>query len=157
MSETSSRRLFLGAGAVAATAAATGIATASPAPTAKEVAALADLKPGQPVNFTYPQDEAAVLIDLGRRVSGGIGPQNSIVAFSALCQHMGCPVTFEAGRSHLVCPCHASVFDPARGGDCIEGPSTRGLPWIALKIEGNAVFATGIAGGLVYGRGCNRT
>lgn len=156
MSETSSRRLFLGAGAVAATAAATGIATAATSPTAKKVAAVSDLKPGQPVSFTYPQDEAAVLIDLGRRVNGGIGAQGSIVAYSALCQHMGCPVTFEAKRSQLVCPCHASVFDPARGGDCIEGPSTRGLPRITLKIEGDSVFATGIAGGLVYGRGCNR-
>ena len=156
MSEPSSRRLFLGAGAAAATVAANGIAVASPAPASKKIAKLSELKPGEAVSFTYPQDEAAVLIDLGRRVGGGIGPQGSVVAFSALCQHMGCPVNFEAQRSQLVCSCHASVFDPARGGDCIEGPSTRGLPRIALKIEGDTVFATGITGGLVYGRGCNR-
>ncbi len=156
MSEASSRRLFLRASAVAATAAATGVAAAAPATASKKIAKLSELKPGDAVNFTYPQDEPAVLLDLGRRVSGGIGPRGSIVAYSALCQHMGCPVNFEAQRAQLVCSCHASVFDPARGGDCIEGPSTRGLPRIALKVEGDTVFATGVTGGLVYGRGCNR-
>lgn len=156
MSETPSRRLFLRAGVTAATAAATGVAAAAPRPPTKKIAKLSQLKPGEAVSFTYPENEAAVLIDLGRRVSGGIGPQGSLVAFSALCQHMGCPVNFEAQGSKLVCSCHASVFDPARGGACIEGPSTRGLPRITLKIEGDSVLATGITAGLVYGRGCNR-
>lgn len=155
MSEKVSRRAFVGTGIAAAATLATS-ADAAATPAAKKIAAVADLRPGHPVRFNYPQDEAAVLIDLGPRVIGGIGPQGSIVAFSALCQHMGCPVTYEPRRSQLVCSCHASVFDPARDGACIEGPSTRGLPRITLKIDGGAVFATGIAGGLVYGRGCNR-
>jgi arsenite oxidase small subunit len=155
MSDPSSRRAFLRAG-IAATAAVAGGADAAPVAPAKRIAALAELRPGHPLNFTYPQAEAAVLLDMGRRVDGGVGPNGSIVAFSALCQHMGCPVNFDPRQSKLVCSCHASVFDPARGGDCVEGPSTRGLPRITLKIDGGSVFATGVAGGLVYGRDCNR-
>lgn len=156
MSETPSRRSFIRAGAATATALASSAAAAARVTAVKRVAKLSDLKTGEAVNFNYPGDEPAVLIDLGRRVSGGVGPRASVVAYSALCQHMGCPVNFETQRSRLICSCHASVFDPAHGGDCIEGPSTRGLPRITLKIEGDAVLATGITGGLVYGRGCNR-
>lgn len=160
MSQTSKRREILTTGIVTALTAlaASGPSTAAGATTGarKKVADLKEFKPGQPVAFTYPQDEAAVALDVGRAMPGGVGPNKSIVAFSALCQHMGCPVAFDPKSDKLVCPCHSSVFDPALGGQCIEGPSTRGLPRVVLRVEGPAVYATGIEGGVVYGRACNR-
>lgn len=156
-----SRRHFILADGAAVGALAVGAlavpATAQAAPVKKRVAALADIKFGEPTAFSYPGDEPAYLVDLGRAQSGGAGPKRSLVAYSALCQHKGCPVSFDAKTSHFVCPCHASVFDPAKNGDVLEGPSTRGLPRIHLRVEGDAVYAVGVEHGLVYGRACNHS
>jgi len=130
-------------------------AAAQAAPAKKAVARIAEVQPGKPFAFNYPGDEPAYLVDLGRAVPDGAGPKRSLVAYSALCQHMGCPVNYDAGTGHFVCPCHASVFDPAKGGDALEGPTTRGLPRIALRVDGDKVYAVGIEHGLVYGRACN--
>jgi arsenite oxidase small subunit len=119
------------------------------------VAALSEIRPWQPLSFEYPADEPAMLLDTGRAVDGGIGPGKSIVAFNTLCQHMGCPLDFEETSRRLVCGCHASLFDPARGGMAIEGPATRGLPRVALIIESGSVYAVGISDGLVYGYACH--
>ncbi len=147
------RRRFVQGGGVVMGALA--LPSAQAADARKSVARLRDVQPGKPVAFAYPEAEPAYLIDLGKPTPGGIGPKRSIVAFSALCQHMGCPTNYDAKTGHFVCPCHASVFDSARNGACIEGPSTRGLPRISLRLEGDAIYATGVEGGVVYGRACN--
>ena len=131
--------------------------TGEAAPPKKQVARLADIKVGEPTAFSYPGDEPGYLVDMGRAVAGGAGPKRSLVAYSALCQHMGCPVNYDAKTGHFVCPCHASVFDPNKNGDCVEGPSTRGLPRIHLRVVGDTVYAVGVEQGLVYGRGCNHS
>lgn len=123
----------------------------------KRVARLADIKVGKPTAFNYPGDEPAYLVDLGSTIARGAGPKRSLVAYSALCQHMGCPVNYNSKTGHFVCPCHASVFDPAKNGDALEGPSPRGLPRINLRVDGDAVYAVGIEHGLVYGRDCNHS
>jgi len=120
-----------------------------------KVSTLKDIKPLTPVEFSYPSEDLAVLIDMDKSVDGGIGPKKSIVAYSGLCQHRGCPVGYEADKGLFVCPCHRSVFDPARGGDCLEGPSQRGLPRVTLNIRDGAVYAVGIENGPVFGRACN--
>lgn len=158
MAEDVHRRHFLklSGGITAGVAAGASSAIAERAAPAVRVTSLKDVKPLEPVTFSYPDDSFAVLVDLGRSVPNGVGPKKSIVAFSGLCQHMGCPVDFNAARERFVCPCHASEFDPAREGNAVEGPSTRGLPRIALKIsQDGTVSATGVASGLVYGRACN--
>lgn len=119
------------------------------------VAALSEIVPGKPVEFGFPDGATAALIDLGGAVADGIGPNSSIVAYSALCQHMGCPLNFRVDSKEFVCGCHASRFDVKRGGMAVEGPATRGLPRIALKIEDGVVYATGVAEGLVYGHACD--
>ncbi len=40
----------------------------------------------------------------------------------------------------LVCPCHYSTFDPARGGEVIYGPAGRPLPQLPLMIDGQGVL-----------------
>lgn len=149
------RRRFLSSGTVAlGSLAVTG--TAQAGPVRKPVVTLRELEPGKPVSFNYPGDEPAYVIDLGHSTPGGIGPRKSIVAYSALCQHMGCPVQHDAKSGHFVCSCHASVFAPERGGQVIEGPSTRGLPVVRLALDGDRIVAVGIEGGVVYGRACNK-
>ena len=67
-----------------------------------------------------------------------------IVAYSAVCTHAGCAIsmyrvpTFRPvePRPALVCPCHYSTFDPARGGEVIFGPAGRRLPMLPLRVDG---------------------
>jgi arsenite oxidase small subunit len=152
------RRKFLKQGgglAVGAVALATGVVAAEASEKRQKIISMQKLKPNEAISFEYPGKSAAILIDLGKPVAGGIGPNKSIVAFSALCQHMGCTVDYKSKNNTLVCPCHASVFDVSRNGVTTEGPSTRGLPQISLTISSGNIYATGIMSGLVYGRACN--
>lgn len=58
-------------------------------------------------------EQPAVLI----RLVGG-----EFVAYSALCSHEGCPVSYQPEPQRIACPCHGAVFDPARGGAAEVGP-----------------------------------
>lgn len=120
-----------------------------------EVAKLADLTPGTTVDFTYPdEDSPAILLALDEPVEDGIGPNQSIVAYSTLCTHKGCPVGWQSEQQILICPCHWSSFDPAKKGRMIIGQASQGLAQIVLKVDGDAVHATGVDG-LIYGRQTN--
>jgi len=65
-----------------------------------------------------------------------------IVAYSKVCTHAGCAVslyrkpTFPTlePRPALVCPCHYSTFDPAKGGKVLFGPAGRPLPQLPLAL-----------------------
>jgi ubiquinol-cytochrome c reductase iron-sulfur subunit len=68
---------------------------------------------------------------------------DGIVAYSKICTHAGCAIalyrkpTFPPvePRPALVCPCHYSTFDPARGGEVLFGPAGRDLPQLPLEID----------------------
>lgn len=121
----------------------------------KSIASLSELKVNIPIAFTYPDDELAYLIDLGKKVEGGVGFRSSIVAYSGLCQHMGIPVEYKAASQHFVCSAHSSEFDALRDGMTVEGPSPSRLPRILLKIVKARVHAIGVQGGVIFGRGSN--
>ena len=115
------------------------------------VAKVGDLQPNEPVSFEYPlEGQSSVLVDLGEEVPGGVGDNNSIVAYSALCQHMGCDVQFVSEGGYMLCPCHQSKYDPAREGNVIQGVAQTPLPRIELEIDGDDVVAVGVDG-LIYG------
>jgi arsenite oxidase small subunit len=117
----------------------------------RRIAAVSDIKPNTPVNFDYPgKGQTSVLLDLGGEVPGGVGDNKSIVAYSSLCQHMGCPVGYQAEQKHFTCGCHQTRYDPAREGVVIQGVAQRGLPRVGLEIDGDDVFAVGVQG-LIYG------
>jgi ubiquinol-cytochrome c reductase iron-sulfur subunit len=74
-----------------------------------------------------------------------------IVAYSKICTHAGCAIalyrkpTFPVVEPHsaLVCPCHYSTFDPARGGAVIYGPAGRPLPQLPLIIDSQGYLRAG--------------
>jgi len=120
-----------------------------------DVAPLASIKPGTPIAFTYPDASSpAVLLRLKNSAPGGVGPDASIVAYSTLCTHKGCPVAFRPERNLLICPCHWSSFDPAKAGQMVIGQGSEALPQIALRVSGSTVQAVGVTG-LIYGRETN--
>jgi quinol---cytochrome c reductase iron-sulfur subunit len=77
-----------------------------------------------------------------------------LVAYSKICTHAGCAVSIPRNPSYppqapdpaLVCPCHFSTFDPAKGADVIFGPAGRALPQLPLSIGTDEVLVA--AGGL---------
>jgi arsenite oxidase small subunit len=168
------RRFFLKSGGVAAAAAgsivipiqnanaaspgnaATGGTTALDYP-AKAVGQVAGMPTNQAVSFNYPDDSSMCLaIKMGNPVAGGVGPNGDIVAYSAMCTHMGCPIQYDGGSRTFKCGCHFSIFDPEQHGQMVCGQATENLPIIKLIYDAktDTVHAVGVDG-LLYGRQSN--
>jgi ubiquinol-cytochrome c reductase iron-sulfur subunit len=61
---------------------------------------------------------------------------NTLVCFSKICTHAGCPVSLYNVVSHqLVCPCHQSTFDVLSDCKPVFGPAPRSLPQLALAVD----------------------
>ena len=64
--------------------------------------------------------------------------QGTVVAFSAVCTHMGCQVVPTDGR--LSCPCHGSQFDGLTGR-VLAGPAKTSLPAVTVTVRGERITA----------------
>jgi rieske iron-sulfur protein len=72
-----------------------------------------------------------------------------LVAYSAICTHLGCTVLPRLSeQGYIVCPCHASVFDPAADARVVSGPANRPLPALPVEVtsDGGVRAAGGFAG-----------
>jgi Rieske Fe-S protein len=69
-----------------------------------------------------------------------------LVAFSAICTHLGCAVNEKLNRDNLIlCPCHGSIYDPANHAAVHRGPSDRALPALPIADGPNGtVVASGL-------------
>jgi ubiquinol-cytochrome c reductase iron-sulfur subunit len=76
---------------------------------------------------------------------------DGILAYSKICTHAGCAVSLyrtplyepTSARPALVCPCHYSTFDPAKGAKVLFGPAGRPLPQLPLTIGKGGVLVAG--------------
>jgi len=149
-----------------------------------------DLKPGRAYLFHYPfLATPCFLINLGQPVRpgaslqtesgddyqwpGGVGPDNSLVAFSAICAHKlthpAKSVSFinyrpetvtytdsndqSARDSHVIyCCSENSVYDVRDGARVLGGPARQPLTAIGLEYdpEKDSLVATGTFGGELY-------
>ena len=66
-----------------------------------------------------------------------------VVGYSAICTHDGCGVDDWLAEEQLLhCGCHFSRFNPKAGAKVGDGPASRPLPALALKLmEGRLVVA----------------
>jgi rieske iron-sulfur protein len=63
-----------------------------------------------------------------------------LVAYSAICTHLGCTVLPRLNeQGYIVCPCHASVFDPAADARVVSGPANRPLPALPIEVASDGV------------------
>jgi len=60
-------------------------------------------------------------------------------AFSAICTHQGCTVSFQGGA--FACPCHGSQFDGATGA-VLSGPAPSALPAIPVRVVDGTIYET---------------
>ena len=92
------------------------------------IAAESDVATGSAVTFK-DAGNPAVLVHLNN---------GDFVAYSAVCTHQGCTVAYKNGQ--LACPCHGSVFDPAKGAEVVAGPAPKPLTEIPVKVKGGEVI-----------------
>jgi Rieske Fe-S protein len=122
--------------------------------------------------FNYPlRNEPNFLLNLApapgksggaTNVPGGVGPQKSIVAYSAICQHLGCPAPAIAyyppgtcpntpgGKTFYIhCSCHGSTYDVTNGASNLTGPAVLPLPQLILEWQqsDDTIWATGMTPG----------
>ncbi len=89
---------------------------------------------GEAIVFRTPLGST---INIARQGEG----DDSLVALSSTCPHLGCQVHWEAANDRFFCPCHNGVFDPA--GVATSGPPAeagQSLPTYPLKVENGLLF-----------------
>ena len=169
--EDKSRRSFLrramGLGAVLVIAGIAAVTkslwTPAGAPTGSfprvRVANISSLQVNGYVTFDYPLvGESNMIVKLGQRATGGVGPDGDVIAFSIVCQHLGCVVGYAASNSKAsgpagACPCHGSVFDLVNGGKVVSGPAPRPLPQVSLQFDESTgdIYAVGMGPPTIFG------
>ncbi len=98
---------------------------------------------------------------------GGVGPYGSIVAFSGICQHLGCQfpeltfyppgvkaITVNGPIDKVIhCDCHGSTYDPYAGGAVVTGPTVRPLPSAVLEWDPSTdeLYVVKMIGPVIYG------
>lgn len=159
------RRSFLLTGGIATAVVMVGIPGLAEAQTPAVVATyprklitqLSALKIDDPFDFEYPDEGAyaeSILVKLGQRAGGGLGPDQDVVAFNYTCTHQGGPLqgTYQAADKALgPCPLHLTTFDLTRHGIFISGQAYQSLPQVLLELDGDDIYAVGMFG-LIYGR-----
>jgi len=133
---TTTRRAFLGAAAVAGICYAGSLGypiyeyLASPAEMAANETAVTEvtlkaahtLEPGSALMFKFGSSPALLIH----------ASDNTWVAFSAVCTHLGCTVEFQPEQNRIHCACHGGIYDP-RTGKNIGGPPPR--PLTSYKVD----------------------
>jgi thiosulfate dehydrogenase [quinone] large subunit len=97
--------------------------------TAVKVLALSKIAVGQTHQFALSNGTPAVLFRT----------KNGVFAYSAICTHQGCTVSYKSSNKTLHCPCHGAEFDPFGNGKAVQGPARDPLSAVKVKIEGNWV------------------
>jgi quinol---cytochrome c reductase iron-sulfur subunit len=89
-------------------------------------------------------------LQIPQRIVGGVlvstqnwAVDNSLVAYSKICTHVGCPVAlYEQTTHHILCPCHQSTFDAATGATVIFGPAPRPLPQLPMTTNSDGYLVS---------------
>ena len=129
--------------------------------------------------FNYPlRNEPNFLLNLypksgtpdgkngAENVPNSIGTHGSIVAYSAICQHLGCPApaisyyppgtcsktfsnkTYPTLTFYIHCSCHGSTYDVTNKAGNLTGPAILPLPQVHLETDASGtIYATGVIPG----------
>jgi arsenite oxidase small subunit len=123
----------------------------------------------KPVNFNYPLvNTPNMLVKLGVKADNGVGEERDIVAYSGICQHLGCyyaflapgsspscDPSFKASIPQGYCCCHGGQYDLARSARVIGGPPPRSVPAVKLEYDSATgdMYAVGMGPPTIFGHG----
>ncbi len=123
----------------------------------------------KPLKFNYPLiNTPNFLIKLGVKADDGVGPDADIVAYSGICQHLGCYYDFQPPNSSPACApsfktrmaegyccCHGGEYDFVHGANVIGGPPPRSVPPVRLEYDeaSGDLFAVGMGPPTIFGHG----
>ncbi len=82
------------------------------------------------------------VVPMGSKPAIVVNTEQGILAYSAICTHLGCIVAFDNLSNTIACPCHDGRFNPATGA-VVSGPPPTGLASIEVSIEGEDIFLVG--------------
>ncbi len=92
----------------------------------------------------------------------GVGPYGSIIASSAICQHLGCkppeiryhPPSDSSYSGEVHCDCHGSTYDPVHGFAVLHGPTDKPLPSVILSYDSktDTYTANNMIGPTIFGQ-----
>ena len=115
------------------------------------------LQVGQALSFNYPlQTTSSMIVKVGVKADNGVGPDSDIVAFSRVCQHQGCLISYLAGTiMYGNCPCHGSQYDFIHNGNVVTGPTTQPIPRVLLEYDSATgdIYAVGMGPPVIFGQG----
>lgn len=66
---------------------------------------------------------------------------NSWVALTAVCTHLGCTVQYEPQASRIHCACHGGVYDPRTGAN-VSGPPPKPLKMFKVGVSEDGVLVS---------------
>lgn len=143
MTAATRRTVLMGVGAVGVSAAVAACGGEEPARQAEDKATSA----ADPTTGGESAGALAKLSDVP--VGGGVvladqkvvltqPAKGEIKAYSAVCTHRGCTLANVADGT-INCGCHGSKFSP-EDGSVRNGPATRSLPAVSVKVEGDDIL-----------------
>ncbi len=76
------------------------------------------------------------------RQTGNTSDEQQIIALSAACPHLGCPVEWQGDKREFLCPCHTRIFDTTGGPVVIKNgqPHYISLSRLETKIENGNIY-----------------
>ena len=123
----------------------------------KFVIKMSELKLDEPFDFVYPDEGThsdSMIVKMGVKAGGSVGPEQDIVSYNYACTHQGGQLqdSYKKDNKSLgACPLHLSTYDLTRHGILISGQAYQSLPQVLLEVDGDDIYATGIFG-LIFGR-----
>lgn len=93
---------------------------------ANQIIKVSDLPVGKTHEFTAADGQPAILFRT----------KNGVFAYTEICTHQGCTVSYSVSDKTLVCPCHGGIYDPFNGAAVLAGPPPAPLPPIKVAISG---------------------
>jgi Rieske Fe-S protein len=88
----------------------------------------------------FPVDGAKMVMVDDRPVLVLRSSDGELRAFSALCTHLQCVVSYSAERRQIECPCHRGIY--GLDGQNLEGPPPRPLDELVVVVNESSVIVS---------------
>ena len=82
------------------------------------------------------------VVAMGSKPTIVVNTEQGVKAYSAICTHLGCIVTYDNQSTSILCPCHGGHFSPTTGA-VISGPPPSPLAPVTVIVEGDQIFLVG--------------